>query len=151
MNKIRTTGIVALLLSLAVMFFNIPVLPIILFGIGVVSIGYDIFKTTTNKDEDRAFTFEGEPLVTIEDLPSLDVIEGDLPDLTTKVIRKTPCKSTGTKLVKPLVEEQLNPKFRESVKKTPVKKQVSKVIKGDPLAKDKPKRRYKKRKPRVKK
>lgn len=143
MNKTIITGIVALLLSLVTMYFNVPIVPVVLFGIGVVIVGYEVFKMVAKEPERE----EVEPLIVIEDLPSL--VKKELEVI--KIKKVTPSKSTGTKLVKPLVEEQLNPKFVESVKKAPVKKQVSKVIKEDPLAKSKPKRKYNKRKPRVKK
>tara|TARA_R110000851_G_scaffold116912_4_gene243418 strand:- start:1306 stop:1800 length:495 start_codon:yes stop_codon:yes gene_type:complete len=158
MNKIQIIIPIILVLSIVTIYLNIPIIPVILFGTSVVLFGYEVVRMFITNE---IVVKEKEvPFLTTEDLPSLErhpetkitkevsLIKEEV--LVAKITRKTPCQSPGTKLVKPLVEEQLNSKFRESVKKAPVKKQVSQVIKGDPLAKDKPKRKYKKRKPRVK-
>ena len=179
MNKKTITGVITLLLSLVTMILNIPIIPVVLFGTSIALLGNEIFKRVMKESEREdkiSLSDEASKKITEQikyskpkaKVPeNLDkaidkIIESPDPSVTVsriaevkkevvKIKKVTPKKSTGTKLVKPLVEEQLNPKFVESVKKTPVKKQISKVIKGDPLTKPKPKRKYKKRKPRVQK
>lgn len=131
MNKTIITGIVALLLSLITGYFNVAILPVILFGVGVIALLYELGKKVFRDNIDETIK-----VVRVE--PKLEEV---------KIVKKTPCVSTGTKVIPPLEVPESIPVVK-ATKVEQVKTNIEEVI---PAAKPKPKRKYKKRKPRVKK
>ena len=153
MNKTIITGIVALLLSLITGYFEVAIVPVILFGIGIILLLHELInKIFANNIDESIKVIKVKPKkAPPEDLDQAinKIIESPEPEINKEVVKTkvvTPKKSTGTKLVKPLVEEQLTPEFVKSVKKTTPKRKPKNTV-----AKSKTSSTPKKRKPRVKK
>ena len=96
MNKTIITGIVALLLSLITGYFEVAIVPVILFGIGIIVLLYELVKKILEDSIDETIK-----IVKVD--PKLEEV---------KVVKKTPCTSTGTKAIPPLEGKEFRRIFR---------------------------------------